>query len=154
MECESEVSIPSWSYLLSDSSCTECISLAKLCVSTAQQICCAAELRLQVLMRSREEVSCQWGQYFHIVIECEENGSSEETGTTFFKTEKGQKDTGRKDDKMLGRKKAVFQDGSTNPSKTTNEFCWVSKPVRRYNRLRWCSVAELSIQYYVSNRST
>lgn len=87
-------------------------------------------------MRSREEVSCQWGQYFHIVIECEENESSEETGITFFKTEKGQKDMGRKDDKMLGRKKAVFQNGSTNLSKTTNEFCWVSKPVRRYNRLR------------------
>lgn len=69
-------------------------------------------------------------------FECEENGSSEETGITSFKIEKGQKDRWRKGDKVLGRKKAVFQDGSTNPSKTTNEFCWDSKPVRRYNRLR------------------
>lgn len=66
-------------------------------------------------MRSREEVPCQWDQYFHIVSECEENRSSEETGITYFKTEKGQKDSGRKGDKVLGRKKAVFQDGSTNP---------------------------------------
>lgn len=63
----SEMPIPSWSYLLSECFCKECISLAIPCVSTAQQICCAAELRLHGLTRSREEVSCQWGQYFHIV---------------------------------------------------------------------------------------
>lgn len=93
-------------------------------------------------MRSREEVSCQWGQYFHIVSECEENVSSEETGITSFKTEKGQKDRWRKGDTVLGRKKAVFQYGSTNPSKTTNEFCWISKSVRRYNRLRGCLIVD------------
>lgn len=87
-------------------------------------------------MRSREEVPCQWGKYFHIVSKREENGSSEETGITSFKTQKGQKDRGRKGDRVLGRKKAVFQDGRTNPSKTTNEFCWVSKPMRRYFKLR------------------
>lgn len=126
----------------------KCISLAKPCVSTAQQISCAAELRLHVLTRSREEVSCQWAQYFH--CECKEHGSSEETEISSFKRDKGQKERGKRGDKVLERKKSGFQDRSTgsNPPKTSSEFCSVSTFVRRCNRLRWCLVPTLGFQYY------
>lgn len=104
--------------------------LGKTFVSTAQQISCAAELRLHVLTRSREAVSCQWAQYFH--CECKEHGSSEETEISSFKRDKGQKERGKRADKVLERKKSGFQDRRTgsNPPKTSSEFCSVSTFVR------------------------
>ena len=70
--------------------------------------------------------------------ECEKHGSSKETGISSFKREKGQKESGRRGEKVLGRKKSGFQDRSTGsyPPKRTNEFCWVSTFMRRCNRLR------------------
>lgn len=112
--------------------CKERTSPAISCVSTAQQTCCAAGLR-----SSREELSCQGGQYFHIVsarsmgvLGRQESHPSEER--------KGKRRGGGEVIKCLEEQKSGFQDRSTrsNPPKTISEFCWVSTFRRRCNRLR------------------
>lgn len=55
-----------------------------------------------------------------------------------FKRDKGQKERGKRGDKVLESKNSGFQDRSTgsNPPKTSSEFCSVSTFVRQCNRLR------------------